>query len=412
MAPHRIRFVAAVMSVAATVSWRAYVQTQSPDSPRWRVPEYRFDPDWPKPLPEVKDAEGVARPQWTGGVAWVCVDTRNDHIVQLNRAHVEQMPAGMNAVKAAPIIIRDYGGNAIGSIGDLSLSAEGRSKVLPQGSHGCAFDEQGNIWIGGNSDGVVQKWSLEGKLLLQIGEKGVCDGPPTLSPRSPFPTCGAPGFGMPGFNASKTLLNEPAKAAVDPNPDPVTHERGSVYIADGYGNHRVVVFDSRGKYLRQWGSMGTGPGQFFFTGGGHPHCIMLGTDNLVYVCDRNGNRLQVFDKFGNLKRVMYFMPLGEAANEGSVTAYRSVSDIAFSRDPQQKFIFVLYTGVLDGTQGGGRILIVDHKTGAVVGQVGGPGKEPGMFITAHGLSIDSKGNLYVAESTPGNRLQRFIKIRN
>src|SRR5262249_21217536 len=163
------------------------------------------------------------------GVAWVCVDQKTDRIVTLNRGHVEQMPAGMNAVKAAPIIIRDYAGNLVSTIGDLSLTPEGRSKGLPHGTHGGSFDDEGNLWIGGNSDGVVQKWSPVGKLLLQIGQKGVCDAPPTMSPTSPFPTCWSPGGGKPGFNTSKTLLNEPAKAVVDPNPDPVTKERGSVY---------------------------------------------------------------------------------------------------------------------------------------------------------------------------------------
>ena len=81
-------------------------------------------------------------------------------------------------------------------------------------------------------------------------------------------------------------------------------ERGSVYIADGYGNHRVVVFDAKGTYLRQWGSAGTGPGQFAPSGGGHPHCVVLGNDGLVYVCDRQGNRIEVFDKVGTLKRII------------------------------------------------------------------------------------------------------------
>ena len=116
-----------------------------------------------------------------------------------------------------------------------------------------------------------------------------------------------------------------------------------MYISDGYGNHRVVVFNSKGQFLRQWGSEGTGPGQFYPTGGGHPHCVVLGNDGLVYVCDRQGNRLEVFDRRGTLKRISYVVPPGTSAS-GDVKVERSVSDVAFSRDPQQKYVYVAYYG--------------------------------------------------------------------
>src|SRR5437879_9252431 len=128
----------------------------------------------------------------------------------------------------------------------------------------------------------------------QITTNGLCDCPNTTRPQAPYPTCGEP-----GSNASHALLNDPADIAVDPNPDPVTGQRGSVYIADGYGNYRIVVFDNKGQYLRQWGSPGSGPSQFGATGGGHPHCVVVGNDGLVYACDRSQNRIEVFDKLGN-----------------------------------------------------------------------------------------------------------------
>jgi DNA-binding beta-propeller fold protein YncE len=164
--------------------------------------------------------------------------------------------------------------------------------------------------------------------------------------------------------------------------------------------------------------MGKGPGQFFPTGGGHPHCVMLTTDGLVYVCDRNANRIQVFDKLGNLKRVMYLVPFGApaklpASNDGGVLTLKTAGDLAFSRDPQQRLMYVLMTGEArdaNGSPDGGRIFIVDRETGAILSQVGGGGKEPGQFVTAHGMSIDSKENLYVAETAPGSRLQRFLKV--
>ena len=115
-------------------------------------------------------------------------------------------------------MLYDPAGDVADSWGDPTLTAEGAAAVLPHGIHGCFADYMDNIWIAGNSDGVVQKWSHDGsRMLLQIGTKGLCDGPPTLNPRSPHPTCGEP-----GNNTSRTLLNAPADIAVDPNVDPVT----------------------------------------------------------------------------------------------------------------------------------------------------------------------------------------------
>ncbi|TMH05408.1 MAG: hypothetical protein E6H67_08890, partial [Betaproteobacteria bacterium] len=97
---------------------------------------------------------------------------------------------------------------------------------------------------------------------------------------------------------SHKYLNLPAAIAVDPNPDPITGQPGSIYIADGYGNHRVVVFDANGNYLRQMGSVGTGPDQFTVGDGGHPHCVRLGSDQLVYACDRGQNKINVYRRDG------------------------------------------------------------------------------------------------------------------
>jgi hypothetical protein len=324
---------------------------QSAGQGSWPGPRYRFDAGWPKPLPSLKDAQGVMRKQVSGGVGTHCIDSR-DHVIQFNRRYVEIATATAtdDTVPAAPVVEFDPEGNVVNSWGAPQLTPQGMSSVLPHNTHGCSVDDQDNIWVAGNADGVVQKWSHDGKtMLLQIGTKGVCDGGPTLSPKSPFPTCGSP-----GNNSSRTLLNEPSKVVVDPNPDPDTGERGSVYIADGYGNHRVVVFSSKGQFLRQWGSAGTGPGQFYPTGGGHPHCVALSNDNLVYVCDRQGNRLEVFDRKGTLKRVMYVVPPG-TSESGDVKVQRSVSDVAFSRDPQQRYVYVAYYGCGCPSPEGGRV---------------------------------------------------------
>lgn len=364
------------------------------------VPEFKVDPFWPKPLPEMTDAEG-RRHRWiTGEIGGTCVDS-HDHTFTLNRGwqnsslgklHVFE---AMSGIPAPPVIAYDAEGNIALSWGDASLlEPNGGTKVMPESLHGCFADYEDNIWIGGNADGVVQKYSHDGKLLLQIGTKGVCDGKapsPAANPPVFFPTCTSP-----GLNSSKTLLNSPADIAVDPNPDPVTKERGSVYIADGYGNHRIVVFDSKGKYLRQWGSPGSGPGQFALEGGGHPHCVILGNDGLVYTCDRGNARVQVFDKMGVIQRAIPIDPKGY-----SYQPLRT-NDIAFSGDQPQTFFYT-------SDVGSGTVWILNRAMGGVVGGIGSMGHYAGQFIGVHTMATDSKGNLYVSEGGGGRRTQKFVK---
>src|ERR1700704_1458315 len=133
-----------------------------------------------------------------------------------------------------------------GSVGPAGNSVAGQNAVLPNGIHGCFIDYQDNVWIAGNGDGIVQKFPHNGSHLplLQIGTRGVCDNPPAN-------TCGNSGANA-AANQSKTLLNQPANMYIDPKPDPVTGQRGSIYIADGYGNHRVVVFQDNGNGTATW----------------------------------------------------------------------------------------------------------------------------------------------------------------
>jgi streptogramin lyase len=184
-----------------------------------------------------------------------------------------------------------------------------------------------------------------------------------------------------------------------------------VYIADGYGNHRIVVFDRKGQYLRQWGSSGTGPGQFYPTGGGHPHCVVLGNDGLVYACDRQANRIQVFDRLGALRRIIVVVPPG-TSESGGVRVERSVSDIAFSPDAEQRYIFVAYYGCGCDAPEGGRVYVLDRQTGATLARIGDPGPAAGQFLSAHSIGVDSKGRVYVGESPMGQRTQRFAPAGN
>ena len=387
----RLSAAGLLAALAAGAFWIAMpeAQTQAP------APEYRVDPFWPRPLPTMTDADGLARQWVTGMVGASCIDS-HDHVITVNRGF---LPGGLlpqegsQSIPSPPVILYDTDGNVAGSWGDPALTPAGAAEVLPHGIHGCATDEMDNIWIAGNSDGVVQKWTHDGsEMLLQIGTKGLCDGPPNLNPNSPYPTCGEP-----GNNSSRTLLNAPADVAVDPNPDPVTGEPGSVYIADGYGNHRIVVFDRDGNYLRQWGSAGSGDGQFVEGGGGHPHCVVLGNDGLVYACDRGQNRIQVFDREGDLQRIIRIDP----AEYGEATL--RATDIELSRDPGQRYIFVVDLG-------SNRIWILERESGDIVGSIGGSGHMAGEFTFPHTVVTDSDGNLYAAETIGGRRNQKFALV--
>ena len=192
------------------------------------VPKFEVDPFWPKPLPG----------RWvTGNVGGVCVDSQ-DHVFILSRADLTPREQ-KNAESSPPVIEFDPLGNVVNSWGDRNL--------LPKKLHGCFVDNQGNVWIGGSEDGIVQKYSHDGsKMLLQIGTKERFD---TSDGRlAPF---GSTDPHRPAaMNSSHVYLNLPTSIAVDP-------KNSDVYIADGDGNRRVVVFDREGRYLRQWGRQGT-----------------------------------------------------------------------------------------------------------------------------------------------------------
>ena len=358
-----------------------------------RAPRFRVEASWPKPLPS--DAKGH---QWvTGEVGGSCM-TPDDHVVTVNRGWQTgglNGQDGTSSIGSPPVIEYDAAGNVVRAWGDQTKNADGTNAVLPAGIHGCFVDWQGNVWIAGNGDGVVQKWTRDGSaMLLQIGTKGKCDWPAAAF------ACGN-SAGDPSANQSKTLLNQPADLAVDPDPDPVTGKRGSVYIADGYGNHRVVVFDAAGKYLRQWGSSGNGPGQFGPPDGGHPHCVVVGTDGLVYTCDRPNSRIEVFDKLGNLQRIIdvdtsAFMPLGNLGTQRAC-------DIALSPDRHQSWIY-------DTDLGNDSVWVIDRAFGKVAARIGRAGHNAGEFAFAHTVEVDSTGRiLYVAETITGRRIQKFVR---
>ena len=443
------------------------------------TPTFQVDPTWPKPLPAtVYPAAAPYTPNdklshmWVSGeIAGSCVD-QNGHVYTFNRGwEVGIVPPGSptgttaqgsesgaidgedataSAIPSPPVVAYDQSGNVVDYFGDPTLIANpmpnfGAAEYLPQGAHGCFVDYRGNIWVGGNGDGIVQKYSLSekgtspngypGAYKLQIGTKGMCDGTAASTPAAVFPTCNETNDN----NTSHTLLNEPADIAVDPDPDPVTNQPGDIYIADGYGNHRVVVFDANGNYLRQWGtscgmnSINCPGGTFGATGGGHPHCVVLGNDGMIYVCDRPNSRIQVFAKnCGSAStssnpqptctpvRIIPInnFPSASAANQASILAAGTRAcdmdfwpnvDYLASKSPTDQHL------VVDVDLGNDNTWILDKASGITIGALGRcgmgpcPGHQIGEFGFGHTTTVDPSGNIYVAETITGRRIQRFVQ---
>ena len=328
------------------------------------IPKFELEPFWPKPLPD----------RWvTGEFGGVCVDA-NDHVFILPRGDLT--PEEQEVAKAAPPVIEfDPGGNVVNSWGNRDL--------LPKRLHGCFVDYEGNVWIGGSEDGIVQKYSHDGsKMLLQIGIKGRID-------TSDGTFSGA------AMNSSHVYLNLPTSIAIDPT-------NGDVYIADGYLNRRVVVFDREGHYLRQWGRQGTleevhaGVGGVFLS---TVHCVVIGRNGLVYVCDWEGRRIEVFDKMGNFRR-NYVLVESEAAplKGGGQTCW-----MGFSPDPGQTFLYV-------GDCGNEEIRIMDRETGKELSSFGRPGNQVGEFSSTHTLAVNSKGDIVVANTAGGRRVDMIRRV--
>jgi DNA-binding beta-propeller fold protein YncE len=327
-----------------------------------RGPKFMVDPSWPKPLPE----------NWVNGqVSGVCVDAQ-DNVFIVNRNDMTDKEAEI-AQQAPPYIEFDPDGNVVNTFGDW--------KVVPNITHGCFIDYENNFWTAGNGDGIIQKYSHDGKLLMQIGERGVVDtSDGSLKGRA--------------LNSSHTQFFMPSGLAVDP-------VNGDVYVADGYGNSRIAVFDRSGKFLRQWGHQGTREEADAGVGGAFMqvvHCVVMGNDSLVYVCDRQGDRIQVFDKMGNFKNNIWVKRGNSLPDNWGTTWW-----IGFSPDRQQKYMYVD-----DG--GDEQVKILDHASGEVLSSFGRPGHQAGAFTHGHTLAVDSKGNVYVAETEWGRRVQKFKPV--
>ena len=379
-----------------------------------QAPMFEVDPLWPKPLPN----------HWIlGNTIGVSVDGQ-DHVWIIHRGgsleakevYATTNPPGASCCVPAPSVLEfDQAGNLMNHWG----GTDGPGYIWPDSNHGITVDYKGNVWIGGNGrgtapgapaagaargaragaaaataaggttpnegqvggivgyfhDSMIMKFTQDGKFLMQIGKVG----------------------GSKGSNDTENL-RLPAKIFVDKNAN-------EVYVADGYGNHRVIVFDAEtGKYKRHWGAYGNKP-EDTNLGPYKPdappaqqfrnpvHCAELANDGLLYVCDRVNDRIQVFKKDGTFVKEQFI--------EKRTLGDGSVWDIAFSKDAQQKYIYLV-----DGANEKIHILLRDSLE--TLTSFGDGGRQPGQFYAVHSIATDSKGNIYTTETYRGQRVQRFL----
>ena len=344
------------------------------------VPTFQVDPTWPK-LPN----------NWViGDPSSIAVD-RHDNVWILHRPRT--VPADKKERAAPRVLEFDNNGKFIQAWGGPSDAYE-----WPDTEHGIYVDYKDRVWIGGNnpnaqlrltqrSDDMLLKFTTAGKFIQQIGRRD-----------------------QSGGNKDTKNLKQPADVVV-------YQKTNEAFVADGYGNRRVIVLDAdTGAFKRMWGAFGntpldvapapapaTGtpaapPPPRITEGPGPPqwgivHGIRVSNDGLVYVADRGNSRVQVFSLDGK-----YITQVFINRNDKSAA---TAAGIALSPDKDQRFLYV-------SDFGNGHIFIIERKSLEIVGQFGQQGKEPGNFTNAHHIMTDSRGNIYTAEVNPGSRVQKFV----
>ena len=383
--------LAAVALLALLAACSAPSEEPMADADGPMAPVFEVDPLWPKPLPN----------HWLlGTVIGVDVDDQDNVWIVHRGSSLERKelyatwdpPASYCCFAAPPVLAFNQEGELIEHWG-----GPGEGYDWPTSNHGVDVDHKGNVWIGGNGrgpskeaaalphhedamgkgrvhDSMVLKFTRTGEFLMQIGK----------------PFMGEGSHDLKNFKL-------PAKTLVDPN----TNE---LYIADGYGNRRVIVLDAdTGEYKRHWGAYGNEPDDTqlpAYKPGDKPdqfrtpvHGIALADDGMVYVCDRTNDRIQAFTADGKFVKETWIEP--DTLGDGSTF------DVALSRDPGQKYLYVA-----DGANQ--RIHILDRESLELLTSFGDGGRQPGQFYAVHSVATDSMGNLYTTETYRGQRVQRFV----
>ena len=331
----------AAVAVAMTVSDLA----QTP------APRFALDPSFPQ-MPAGKVF---------GDVSSVTADSRN-HIWVIHRPRTV---TGDRTNVLPPVVEFDESGKFVKAWGGPAAGYE-----WPEREHGIFVDASGDVWVSGNngyaapgaapppgkSDDMLLKFTGAGKLITQFGHAGASKG---------------------------DADNENVKQAAD-----MQVFKGELFVADGYGNHRVVVLDAKsGKFKRAWQASGSTPYEIV-------HAIDVSNDGLVYVADRQHQRVQVFTTAGAFTQ--------EQKVGGENNQMQGAAGLAFSPDRAQQFLYV-------ADLGNNEINILDRRSLKVVGKFGKGGTAPGEFNVLHEIAADSKGNIYTAE-TRSRRVQKFKPV--
>ena len=333
------------------------------------APVFRVDPTWPRELPN----------NWIlGSVTGVFVDAQ-DHVwvthlpetlTPEEMAAVEEPPIGTCCAPAPSVIEFNAEGDVVQGWGYMGDDVAG----YPQNPHGIFVDHNDFVWVGSFRHHRVMKFTRSGELLLTVGE-----------------------YDQNAGSDDTELMGGPAGIWVDPS----TNE---VFVADGYRNRRVVVLDGEsGEYLRHWGAYGEAPDDDYDFGDRDPagppprqfstvHGLTGSNDGLIYVADRRGNRVQVFDQQGGFVAEKVVAPETRASGSAFV--------IVLSPDEDQRWLYLA-----DGTNH--KVWIMRRSDLEIVGEFGHGGRQVGQFIRPHGMSVDSQGNLYVGEASTGRRVQKF-----
>lgn len=365
-----LRGVLAVPVVAFAIAQASDVQVAAAQS-GVMAPVFEVDPFWPQPL---------SFPYVLGSVNGLAIDSR-DHVFivhgglatligRTEAGSATDPITGDCCSPTQPVMEYDPQGNLVREWG-----GEGQGYTWPQSVNGIALDPQGNLWIGGIGDGDSQilKFSREGQLIAQFGQPGAAV---NVSSRT--------GFNRPAGFAFNAAANE-------------------AYVADS-GNRRVAVVDiSSGEIKRFFGAYGNAPSAdapaaYSPTGepsqqfGSAVSCVALSSDDLLYVCDRTNNRIQVFRPDGTFVR--------EAVIARSTLGPGAVWDVAFSPDAQQRYLYVA-----DGHNM--KVHVLDRQSLQVISDFGRGGRYPGHFFGIHSVATDSRGNVFTVETYHGKRVQRF-----
>ncbi len=295
-------------------------------------------------------------------------------------------------------MVLDTDGNSI-----LGWGGDGDGYEWAGTEHGICVDHNGFLWIAGSGQGDDQllKFNSDGEFVMQIGRANRSRG-----------------------NTDTENVNRAADVYVYP----ATNE---LFVADGYGNRRVIVFDAEtGEFRRMWGAFGdspTDPVEGDMPDPSNPehfnlvHGVRVSNDGRVYVSDRAGMRLRVFSVEGeHITQLMMCRTepdpaavaerTGETAHgrpvaeliENVATARQSVSRTAFSPDPEQRYLFV-------AERSNQQVFVLERETLQVLGRFGRVGDRPGEFYILHDMVADSDGNLYTAEVNVGARAQKFTR---